>query len=429
MEIRYRIRAYDQIHKTGMDFASPAAHLPLFRYAKAPRSLSREGLSGCSLRVSNITPSILRRLLAPVRRMAGWFDHSPHATLNGHAFVRPNPPELHSSSSDTSYRPFDPAAIFNVEGMVAVVTGGGTGIGLIIAMALESNGATVYIVGRRRHVLEKAASEHNRYNNLIPLVGDITDRDSLLEIVDIVKERHGYIDLLVNNAGVARNLLPHPLPVPEEAHAYPPSPPGSPGGPPPTPSIRAFQNALWSTGSPEDFADTFATNVTAPYYTTVAFLDLLHQGNLRKQHGSRSHLSGLGNGIGLRPPHHSSQVLTVSSSGSFRVDARVLSVSYTLSKCATTHLGKLLANLLSPWGIRSNILAPGVWPSEMTTVSSPGAKLSPDALASTVPLRRVGTEEDMAGTILFLASRAGAYVNGAVWLVDGGRVGSVASSY
>ncbi len=84
----------------------------------------------------------------------------------------------------------------------------------------------------------------------------------------------------------------------------------------------------------------------------------------------------------------------------------------------------------------------------MTTSPTPTFKLNPQVLADTVPLRRVGTEEvcfpvcvrsmprllilcpqDMAGTILFLASRAGAYVNGAVWLVDGGRIGTVASTY
>lgn len=90
----------------------------------------------------------------------------------------------------------------------------------------------------------------------------------------------------------------------------------------------------------------------------------------------------------------------------------------------------------------------------MTTFPTPDFKLSLSALADTVPLRRVGTQEvcfsckaspkltygpqpvflrpnskDMAGAILFMASRAGAYVNGAVWLVDGGRAGSFPSTY
>lgn len=65
----------------------------------------------------------------------------------------------------------------------------------------------------------------------------------------------------------------------------------------------------------------------------------------------------------IRPPYHSSQVLSVSSSGAFRIDPKILSMSYTLSKAACTHLGRVMANMLVPWGIRSNVIAPGVWPS------------------------------------------------------------------
>ncbi|KAF8158477.1 hypothetical protein B0H34DRAFT_656834 [Crassisporium funariophilum] len=343
------------------------------------------------------------------------------SNTSGTALLSPDPVSVGTSAS-----PLHPSNIFDVEGLVAVITGGGTGIGLMMATALEHNGATVYIVGRRLDVLEKAARENNKYDKIIPVEGDITNRDSLLTIVDAVKARHGYIDLLVNNAGIARNLYAHPLPSPTDPSnvTHLPSPPSSPQPGPLTPSIKAFQTALWDTGSPDDFAETFATNVTAVYYTTIAFLDLLHQGNIRRQRLAFPTSQGLS-----RPPHHTSQVLSVSSSGSFRLDPKIVSPSYTLSKSACTHLGKLLANLLAPWGIRSNVLAPGVWPSEMTTSSTPSGKLDPDRMAETVPLRRVGTQEDMAGTILFLASRAGAYVNGAVWLVDGGRIGTVASNY
>jgi len=303
----------------------------------------------------------------------------------------------------------NPQNLFSVYGMVVVVTGGGTGIGLMISSALETNGATVYIVGRRLDVLEKAARDNNKHGKIIPLQGDITSRESLLVIVDTIKARHGYIDLLINNAGIARNILPRPLPSPTDQSI-------DKGGPP---SIHNFQSTLWDSGSPAGFSDTFETNVTAPYFTTVAFLDLLHQGNVRPQ------ATSITPKLQAPRPRPTSQVLTVSSSGAFRVDANVLSVSYTLAKHASTHLGKLLANILAPWGIRSNVLAPGVWPTEMTSSQS----LTPELLVSTVPLGRAGTLEDMAGVSLFLASRAGAYVNGAVWLMDGGRVGSVASSY
>ncbi|KAM6494296.1 hypothetical protein JOM56_010657 [Amanita muscaria] len=324
----------------------------------------------------------------------------------------------------TDHGSFDPRTIFDVQGMVVVITGGGTGIGLMMATALEHNGATVYIVGRRHVVLEKAAKQNSKHGRIIPLVGDVTDRDSLLSMVEIVKASHGYIDLLINNAGIARNLYPHPLPGPEQSFLHnPPSPPNSPTLSPSVPSIKAFQSALWDTGTPLDFADSFATNVTSVYYTTVAFLELLHRGNIRTQRMALH--PSLPQGL----PYRTSQVLSISSSGSFRLDPKILSMSYTLSKNACTHLGKLMANLLAPWGIRSNVLAPGVWPSEMTTNPAPGVELDPEVLAQSVPLKRVGTEKDMAGTILFLASSAGAYVNGAVWLVDGGRIGTVASTY
>ncbi|KAJ7223884.1 hypothetical protein B0H12DRAFT_1205328 [Mycena haematopus] len=323
--------------------------------------------------------------------------------------------------------PLAPQHLFDVQGLVAVITGGGTGIGRMMATALENNGATVYIVGRRLDVLQMAVQEISNHGKIIPLEGDVTNRESLLSLVDAVKNRHGYIDLLVNNAGIARNLYNHPLPSPGDSslildrHGRS----DSPGSAPSVVCIKSFQAALWGDNeSSEDFADTFATNVTSVYFTTVAFLDLLHQGNIRKQEKSSVSMSR------SRPPYHSSQVISISSSGGFRLDSKVLSPSYTLAKAACTHLGKLLANLLAPWSIRSNVLAPGVFPSEeMTSGIFPGVGLGPATFIDSVPLKRAGTEEEMAGAIIFLASRAGAYVNGAVWLVDGGRVGSVPSSY
>ncbi|EIW81093.1 NAD(P)-binding protein [Coniophora puteana RWD-64-598 SS2] len=385
----------------------------------------------------------------------------------------------------------DPAFLFGVEGQVAVVTGGGTGIGLMIATALENNGATVYIIGRRLQVLEQAARDNNRFGKLIPLQGDITSRESLLNIVDAVRRRHGYIDILVNNAGIARNLLPAKLPSPlDNIDAV-----GRATAPP---SILAYQQVLWDTSDPMGFTESFETNVSAVYQTTVAFLDLLYQGNLRKgilppkyaaaratattpcppphtngavsadnsgrstpyhslpptppqctpppepsrelpdaregpngaDASSSAHNGTAANGHAasaprMHIPEPASHVITISSSGAFRIDARMLSVSYTLAKVAVTHLGRLLANLLSDWGIRSNVLAPGVFPSEMTTLQH----LTPAGLAQAVPVGRAGGLTDMAGPILFLAGRAGAYVNGAVWLVDGGRVGSLPNSY
>ncbi|TDL19679.1 NAD-binding protein [Rickenella mellea] len=281
--------------------------------------------------------------------------------------------------------------LFDVSGLVAVVTGGGTGLGLMMATALENNGAIVYVLGRRLDVLEKAATENSKHGNIIAIQCDITARESLLNAVELIKQQRGYIDLLINNAGVARHTLPQ---VATETSS----------------DVTLFQQSLWNIGSVEDWATTFTTNVTAVYYTTVAFLELLHLGNARNTKS---------------PGAPSSQVVTVGSVAAFRRDARTLSLSYGLSKSAVTHLAKTLANVLLPWNIRSNVIAPGIYPSEMTASLVNWDNIS----AEVVPMRRAGSIDDMGGLILFLASRAGAYVNGGVHLTDGGRLGLFASTF
>ncbi|KAH9480252.1 Short-chain dehydrogenase/reductase VdtF [Psilocybe cubensis] len=185
--------------------------------------------------------------------MSGSF---PSPSTSGMSLLDPDPIDMRTLP------PLHPSNLFDVEGLVVVITGGGTGIGLMMARALENNGASVYIVGRRLEVLERAAAENNNFDKIFPIEGDVTDRDSLLNVVEEVRSRHGYIDLLINNAGIARNLYPHPLPSPSDEVnvGSPPSPPASPARSPNVPSIKAFQNALWDCGSPEDFAETFLTN-------------------------------------------------------------------------------------------------------------------------------------------------------------------------
>lgn len=111
--------------------------------------------------------------------------------------------------------------------------------------------------------------------------------------------------------------------------------------------IKAFQSRLWNAGSPEEFDKTFQVNVAALYYTTVAFLELLHEGNQRRASATAP----------------TSQIITVSSIGGYRRDSEVNSVSYAASKAAATHVGKLFANKFKKWHIRSNVIAPGIYPS------------------------------------------------------------------
>ncbi|KAI0930778.1 hypothetical protein AcV7_004870 [Taiwanofungus camphoratus] len=281
----------------------------------------------------------------------------------------------------------DSAKLFSVEGLVAVVTGGATGIGLMIATALENSGAIVYIVSRRLQALEAAVSTSSRYGNMIALQGDVTDRESLLSVVETIKARHGYINLLVNNAGVLLNVQPK-LPGPKET------------------DIKTYQEILWNVDSVEDWAKTFNVNVTAVYYCTVAFMELLHAGNERSKP----------NGI-------TSQVITISSLASFRKDSAIFNLPYSLSKVAVTHLGKMLSHYFKDWQIRSNVIAPGLFPSEMTD-----GMVAPSTFLQTIPLQRMGGIDDIGGLVLFLASKAGAYIDGAVHLLDGGRLLSLPST-
>ena len=115
---------------------------------------------------------------------------------------------------------------------------------------------------------------------------------------------------------------------------------------PQTGTIGEFAAALLNAGPRTDFDASFDINTTAAFYNTVLFLELLDAGNKR------------GNMKGV-----TSQVITIASGGGYRRDDKVFSVPYTLSKAAAIHLGKLLANYLKDWQIRSNVIAPGIFPS------------------------------------------------------------------
>jgi NAD(P)-dependent dehydrogenase (short-subunit alcohol dehydrogenase family) len=205
----------------------------------------------------------------------------------------------------------------------------------MMATALEHRGATVYMVGRRLDVLESAAQEHavsqhpcpsrahplsapQKHGNLLPVQGDVTDAADLARVVAHISARHEGVDLLVNNAGIARALLPRPaLRLAGD--------------------IQAVQELL-AGGGPEDFADVFAVNVTAPYFVALAFLPLLAAG---------------GGG----------QIVTISSVHGRRHDCAISSVPYSLSKAAGEHLGQILAAVLADWKIRSNVIVAGLFPS------------------------------------------------------------------
>ncbi|KAI1176525.1 hypothetical protein F4777DRAFT_546645 [Nemania sp. FL0916] len=306
----------------------------------------------------------------------------------------------------------DAAKLFSVHGLVAVVTGGGTGIGLMIARALEHNGAKVYILGRREGILKNAAKENAIHGNLIPVVADVTDKASLDAAVSRIGQDVGFVNLLVNNAGTIgrrHNALTRPKPFDNLPGQFVHASNGEDLS-----TVEGIRNFLWQ-DEVSDWDDVFRTNVSGIWFPSIAFLSLLNKGNEK------------GNVISK------SQIVTVGSAGAF---IRILgtSFSYNPSKAAANHLAKMMATNFMQWGIRSNVIAPGVFPSEMSVGQGKLDKQNrnhiPMALpVEEIPLGKAGDEEDMAAAILFLAGSGGKYLNGNVIVTDGGRTGICPAVY
>ncbi|TDZ32565.1 Short-chain dehydrogenase/reductase SAT3 [Colletotrichum spinosum] len=292
------------------------------------------------------------------------------------------------------------ADLFSVKDLVAVVTGGGTGIGLMIAQGLEANGATVYIIGRRQEALDKAAAtaqpqssdSHNdtlraqKHGNIRAIQGDVTSKADLERAAEHIKSAHGYVNVVVANSGISGPAL---------------------RGLPPNPSVSEYRDFLWR-WDPAAFTETFAVNATGVFFTAAAFLGLLAEGNGR-------------GGLKQR-----SQLIATSSIGAY--NRNPMGFAYGASKAAVVHMFKQLSTALVPFDIRANVIAPGFYPSEMTTGAIEQHRET-GWPKSTIPEGRAGDIEDMVGAVLFLVSRAGAYTNGNVLVTDGGRLGVVPSSY
>lgn len=236
-------------------------------------------------------------------------------------------------------------------------------------------------------MLEAAASSIDP-SIVIPLQGDVTSQSSLLELAARVEEDVGYVNLVIANAGL---MGPRPLQ---------------------TDSVAEYRAHALKT-SMDEFSNTYAVNATGVYYTALVFLELLDAGNQRteSEYGCRS------------------QIIATSSIGGFSRLAGA-SFAYSSSKAAVTHMVKMMATAFVPFRIRCNVLAPGLVQSELTAgvigrLRGEGGGID----EKVIPAGRVGNEEDVAGAVLYMASRAGAYLNGSVIVVDGGRLGMLPSTY
>jgi NAD(P)-dependent dehydrogenase (short-subunit alcohol dehydrogenase family) len=248
--------------------------------------------------------------------------------------------------------------LFDLTGKVAVVTGGTRGIGLMIARGLLQSGATVYISSRKAQAGEDAVKELSPHGPVVSIPADLASEAECVRLAEEVTAREPHVDILVNNAGATW---------------------GAP--------LQEFPEAGW-----DKILD---LNLKAPFFCTRAFLRALE---VRATRDDPSRVINIGSIDGLRVP-----------------DLPIY--SYSASKAGLHLLTKMLARDLGPRAITVNAIAPGPFESKMmeATLEAMG-----DEIAKMSPLGRIGRDDDMAGTAVYLASRAGAYVTGAVIPVDGG---------
>ncbi|KAF2676315.1 NAD(P)-binding protein [Lentithecium fluviatile CBS 122367] len=310
---------------------------------------------------------------------------------------------MHEAANEDKFD-IDASALFNCRDVVAVVTGGGTGIGLMIAQALERNGAKcVYIVGRRAEVLDRAAKT-SRYGRILPFPGDVTDRSRVSELVATVQREFGRLDVLVNCAAVM-SIWHRDLHIPNDG------------------SVESVQKVLMNEAK-EDWAAQFNVNVTAVYFLIAAFLSLLKQSNDYWEGASEASTPIL--------PARTAQVITVAGIAAFS-RAMAGCMGYVASKAAVLHLMKTLSTVMAPTGIRFNCICPGIFPSEITAGKGHLDEENRNQLGpiskSEVPQGRSGNVQDMAGAALFLCGGGGTYCNGLVLVLDGGRLSISPSTY
>jgi NAD(P)-dependent dehydrogenase (short-subunit alcohol dehydrogenase family) len=278
--------------------------------------------------------------------------------------------------------------LFDVSHLTTIVTGGGTGIGLMITQALVANGAKVYITSRREEVLKKTEELYagGGPGQIIPLVGDVSDKADIKRLYDEIsaKEPKG-IQLLVNNAGIAR----------DDATKF------STAGEPNWDDASSI-SAHFLKSAPESWAETFKTNIGSIFYMSMTFLPLLAKGN-------------------DATPGYSSQVINVTSISGAMKGSSSGQFSYASSKAAATHLSKMLATTFVKTKVRVNVIAPGVFPSEMTTGESGEDNKSVIKSGMSNPAGRPGKDTDMAAAVLLLAGPGGVFFNEQILYPDGGN--------
>lgn len=254
--------------------------------------------------------------------------------------------------------------LFSLAGKKALVTGGATGIGRMAATALVEAGADVMIASRKGEDCAQAAEEINALGaagKADGFAGDVGSEEGVAALVEEVKRRTEGLHILFNNAGLTW---------------------GEP--------YETFPYHAW--------ARVLNVNVAGLFHLTRELTPLLEKA---ASDADPARIINLGSVMGTQPM----------ADGAY---------SYTASKAAVHHLTRTLANELAAKRITVNAFAPGPFQSRMTAFAT-GSDEKAAKVGARVPLGRIGSPDDIAGATLYLCSRAGSYVTGAIVPIDGGQ--------
>ncbi len=247
--------------------------------------------------------------------------------------------------------------LFTVKDKSVVITGGSRGIGLMIARGFVENGAKVYISSRKQDVCDSVASELSTNGTCVSIPADLSTKEGRQLLIDEVTKREEKLDVLVNNAGNA-------------------------------------WGASFEEHPEKGYDRVMDLNVKSMFFLTQGFIPLLSNNNF----SDPSRVINIGSIDGLSVPAWDNS-------------------AYSVSKAAVHQMTKVLAGKIAKHAITVNAIAPGPFESQMTEALLSQAR---ELVEKICPMKRIGKAEDIAGIALFLASKAGAYLNGTIIPVDGG---------
>jgi NAD(P)-dependent dehydrogenase (short-subunit alcohol dehydrogenase family) len=250
-------------------------------------------------------------------------------------------------------------SLFSLKARVAIITGGGSGIGKGIASCLAQAGADVILAGRRKSVIDEASAEIKAMGRRSMAIStDISKKAEINSLVVKVMEEFGKIDILVNNAGVS-NFTPFAELVDE------------------------IRDQIWD------------TNIKGTWDCTKAIVPIM----IKQRYG---------------------RIINISSVTGPMV-ANKGWTAYSASKGAISSLTRALALELAEYNITVNAILPG-WIDRGTTPTTPQAVENSRKLAKSIPLGRLGTPEEVGNLAVFLSSEASSYITGTEIVIDGGNI-------